>query len=43
MMEPEWTRIRPGLKQKSIIDYIITDMQMLKKSGKLCVDTTPLV
>ena len=23
--EPEWTRIRPGLKQKSIIDYIITD------------------
>ena len=36
VMEPEWTRIRPGLKQKSIIDYIITDMQMLKKSGKLC-------
>ena len=36
--EPEWTRIRLGLKQKSIIDYIITDMQMLKKSGKLCVD-----
>ena len=29
VMEPEWTRIRPGLKQKSIIDYIITDMQML--------------
>ena len=29
--EPEETRIRPGLKQKSIIDYIITDMQMLKK------------
>ena len=41
-MEPEWTRIRPGLKQKSIIDYIITDMQMLKKSGKLCVDTTDI-
>ena len=36
--EPEWTCIRPGLKQKSIIDYIITDMQMLKMSGKLCVD-----
>ena len=43
VMEPEWTRIRPGLKQKSIIDYIIiTDMQMLKKSGKLCVDTTDI-
>ena len=42
VMAPEWTRIRPGLKQKSIIDYIITDMQMLKKSGKLCVDTTDI-
>ena len=34
--DPEWTRICPGLNQKSIIDYIITDMQLLKKSGKLC-------
>ena len=42
VMEPEWTRIRPGLKQKSIIDYIITDMQMLKKPGKLCVDRTDI-
>ena len=42
MTEPEWTRIRPGLKKKSIIDYIITDMQMLKKSGKLCVDRTDI-
>ena len=23
--EPEWTIVRPSLKQKSIIDYIITD------------------
>ena len=22
--EPEWTRVRPSLKQKSIIDYVIT-------------------
>ena len=21
MLEPEWTRVRPSLKQKSIIDY----------------------
>ena len=42
VMELEWTHIRPGLKQKSIIDYIITDMQMLKKSGKLCVDRTDI-
>ena len=40
--EPEWTCIHPGLKQKFIIDYIITDMQMLKKSGKLCVDKQTL-
>ena len=23
--EPEWTRVTPSLKQKSVIDYIITD------------------
>ena len=40
--EPEWTRIHPGLKQKSIIDNIITDLQVLKKSGKLCVDRTDI-
>ena len=40
--EPKWTRIRLGLKQKSIMDNIITDMQMLKKSGKLCVDRTDI-
>ena len=40
--EPERARIRPGLKQKSIIDYIITDMQILKKSSKLCVDRTDI-
>ena len=40
--EPEWTLICLGIKQKSIIDYIITDVQMLKKSGKLCVDRTDI-
>ena len=40
--EPDWIRIYSGLKQKSIIDYIITDMQMLKKFGKLCVDRTDI-
>ena len=25
VIEPEWTRVRPSLKQKSIIDYIVTD------------------
>ena len=40
--EPEWTRIRLGLKQKSIINYIIADMQMFKSSCKLCVDRTDI-
>ena len=31
-IEPEWTRVRPSLKQKSIIDYIIT-------SGDVLVDS----
>ena len=40
--EPEWIRIHSVLKQKPIIDYKITDMQMLKKFGKLCVDRTEI-
>ena len=35
--EPEWTRVRPSLKQKSVIDYIITDTEVLAESGELCV------
>ena len=38
VFEPEWTRIRPSLKQKSIIDYIITDAQLLEVSGNVHVD-----
>ena len=33
MSEPEWTRVRPSLKQKSIIDYIITYAQLLEYHG----------
>ena len=40
--EPEWTRVRPSLKQKSIIDYIITDAQLLEVSGNVYVDGTDL-
>ena len=36
--EPKWTRVRPSLKQKSIIDYIITDAQLLEVSGNVHVD-----
>ena len=40
--EPEWTRIRPSLKQKSIIDDIITDAQLLEVSGNVHVDGTDI-
>ena len=40
--ESEWTRIRPSLKQKSIIDYIITDAQLLEVSGNVHVDGTDI-
>ena len=38
--EPEWTRVRPSLNQKSIIDYIVTDAQLMKASGYVHVDST---
>ena len=36
VVEPEWTRVRPGLKQKSIID----DAQLVAVSGNVHVDIT---
>ena len=40
MPEPEWTRVKPSMKQKSIIDYIITDSQTLAESGNVSIDYT---
>ena len=40
--EPEWTRVRPSLKQKSIIDYIITDEPLMKILGDVQVDSTDI-
>ena len=42
LLEPEWTRVRPSLKQKSIIDYIITDPQLMAVSGNVHVDNTDI-
>ena len=42
MLEPEWTRVRPSLKQKSIIDYITTDPQLMAVSGNVHVDNTDI-
>ena len=39
VVEPEWTRVRPTLKQMSIIDYVITDAQLMAASGNVQVDT----
>ena len=36
--EPEWTRVRPSLKLKSKIDYIITDALLMEVSGNVHVD-----
>ena len=32
--EPEWTRVRPSLDQKSVIDY--------RESGDVCIDSTDI-
>ena len=42
MAEPEWTRVRPSLNQRSVIDYIITDTQLMKESGVVQVDSTDI-
>ncbi len=39
---PQWTRARPSLKQKSIIDYIVTDSKLLQVSGSVQVDTVDI-
>ena len=41
-LEPEWTRVRPSLKQKSIIDYIITHPQLMAVSGNVHVNNTDI-
>ena len=38
VLEPEWTRVRPTLKQMSIIDYVITDAQLMEASGNVQVN-----
>ena len=42
IVKPEWTRVRPSLKHKSIIDYVITDAQLIAVSGNVHVDTTDI-
>ena len=37
MGEPEWSRVRPTLQQKSIINYSIIDESLMKASGDVQV------
>ena len=40
VLEPEWTRVRPSLGQKSVIDFIVTDVHFMRESGEVNVDST---
>ena len=40
--EPEWTRVRSSLKQRSVIDYVITDSHLMNESGVVQVDSTDI-
>ena len=40
--EPAWTRVRQSLDQKSVIDYVITDAQLLRESGNVHIDSTDI-
>ena len=40
--ETEWTRVRPSLNQIPLIDYAITDTQLMKESSIVKVDTTDI-
>ena len=42
VLEPEWTRVRPSLDQKSVIDFIVTDVQLMRESGEVNVDSTDI-
>ena len=40
--EPKWTRGRPSVQQKSVIDYIVTDVQLMRESGDVQVNITDI-
>ena len=42
LADPQWTRVQSRLGHKSIIDYIITDNALMKKSSNVFVDRTDI-
>ena len=43
VLEPEWTRVRPSLHHKSVIDFIVTHVQLMRESGEVNVVPLTLV
>ena len=41
-VEPQWSRGRPSLKQRSIIDYKVIDSNLLQVPGSVQVDKTDI-
>ena len=42
VLEPEWTRVRPSLEQKSVIDFIVMDVQLMRESGEVNIASTDI-
>ena len=42
VLEPEWTRVRSSLDQRSVIDFILTDVHLMRESGEVKVDSTDI-
>ena len=42
VLEPEWTRVSPSLDQKSVIDFIVTDVELMRESGEVNVNSTDI-
>ena len=40
--EPQWTRVRPSLNHKSVIDYVVTDIHLMRESGSVQIDSTDI-
>ena len=39
VLEPEWTRVSPNLDQKLVIDFIVMDVQLMRESGEVNMDS----
>ena len=42
VLEPKWARVRLSVDQKSVIDFIVTNVQLMRESGEVNVDSTEI-